>query len=236
MARDRETLPSESSDTEVADFLERLASLPVPGPRGRTGRLIFSLDATASRQPSWDIACDIQAQMFLEVASLGSLAVQVTYFRGFGEFRATPFETSGAALLRHMGRVTCLGGRTQIAKALRHALRESGREKVDALVHVGDCCEESVDELCHLAGELGLHGVPAFMFHEGADATAERAFRQVARLTGGAYCRFDAGSAHVLRELLSAVAVYAVGGRPALDDFHRRTGRTVLRLPGPASG
>ena len=233
MPANKDKLPAPSSDSEVQDFLAEMASLPAAGPLGRKGRLIFALDATASREPTWDRACHIQAEMFAETAALGTLAVQLVYFRGFGEFTATPFAQASGELLRRMVGVYCLGGRTQIARVLRHALRESAREKVDALVYVGDCCEESVDELCALAGELGLNGVPAFMFHEGRDALAERAFRQIARLTGGVYCRFDAASAGALRELLSAVAVYAVGGRPALEDYNRRAGREVLKLARP---
>jgi hypothetical protein len=164
---------------------------------------------------------------------LGTLAVQLAYYRGFREFHATQFETNSKALLDRMVRVRCLSGRTQIAKVLRHALAETAREKVNALVFVGDCCEEDVDELGHMAGELGLHGVPVFMFHEGGEPGAARIFRQIAKLSGGAYCRFDAGSAKLLRELLSAVAVYAVGGRPALESYHQRAGREVLRLPSP---
>ena len=62
------------------------------------------------------------------------------------------------------------------------------------------------------------------MFLEGKDAVAERAFKEIARLTRGAFCRFDEGSAQQLRELLSAVAVYAAGGRKALQDFAKDRG------------
>ena len=44
------------------------------------------------------------------------------------------------------------------------------KQRVDALVFVGDAMEENVDRLCQLAGELGLNGVPIFLFHEGGDA------------------------------------------------------------------
>lgn len=234
MAGERDKLPSRSSDSEIAEFLGKAAALaPAAGGSGK-GRLIFALDATASREPTWDQACDIQAQMFSETEALGTLAVQLAFYRGFGEFRATPFETQSRGLLRRMTRVYCLGGRTQIAKVLRHALSEHESERVNALVFVGDCCEESVDELCHLAGQMGLNGVPAFMFHEGGEPIAARAFKQIARLSGGAYCRFDAASARLLRDLLSAVAVYAVGGRPALEDFNKRAGRSVLQISGPS--
>jgi hypothetical protein len=101
---------------------------------------------------------------------------------------------------------------------------------VGALVYVGDCMEEDIDHLAALAGELGLLGVPAFMFQEGDDPKAETAFREIARLTKGAYCRFDAGSAQQLRELLKAVAAYAAGGRKALADLSRQSGQGRLLL------
>ena len=119
--------------------------------------------------------------------------------------------------------VSCQGGFTQIRKVLTHARRESEPAKVNALVYVGDCMEEDVDQLCALAGELGLIGMPMFLFQEGREPKAERAFREIARLSRGAYCRFDAGSARQLRELLTAVAVYATGGRKALQDFSDET-------------
>jgi len=129
-----------------------------------------------------------------------------------------------------MTAVTCLGGQTQIGRILNHALKESRREKVNAVVFVGDCMEEDIDKLCHHAGELGLLGVPVFMFHEGGEPVARRAFEQIARLSGGAYCPFDASSAQQLKELLSAVAVFAAGGRPALADYSRGKGEVVRQL------
>jgi hypothetical protein len=78
---------------------------------------------------------------------------------------------------------------------LRHAINETRQKKADALVFVGDCMEENTDELCQIAAELGIHNVPAFLFHEGSDPVAEHAFRRIARLTNGAYCPFDARSA-----------------------------------------
>jgi len=113
---------------------------------------------------------------------------------------------------------------------LAHVIREAGKRKVDAAVFVGDAMEEDIDRLCHLAGELGLLGVPVFLFHEGGDPVVRRAFEQIARLSGGAYCPFDAASAQQLRDLLSAVAVYAAGGRQALLDFESKYGGGMLRL------
>lgn len=215
---------------QVEAFLDKVKATPVPHSAAPSGRLIFAMDATASREPSWDQACQIQGQMFMETAALGGLEVQLCYYRGLSEFHASCWLTRSEALLDAMGRVHCVGGHTQIAKLLQHAVDETRRRKVNALVFVGDCMEENVDKLCQLAGQLSIHSVPVFVFHEGNDSLAAGAFRQLARITRGAYCTFDGSSPRQLRDLLSAVAVYAAGGTQALEDFHRRRGQTILKL------
>jgi hypothetical protein len=223
-------LPSKSSQNDVDGFLKKVAAAPSVRPAGERGRLIFAMDATASREPTWDQACHIQAEMFRETAALGGLEIQLVYYRGFGEFQAGSWAATADTLLRTMTRVMCLAGHTQIGKVLRHASAETKAKKVDALVFVGDCLEEDIDQLGQLAGELGLLGVPCFMFHEGRDEVAAKSFQQIARLSGGAFCRFDASSPKQLRDLLSAVAVYAAGGRRALADFSARHGGVAARL------
>ncbi len=223
-------LPTKSGRSEVDDFLKKVAAAPSAVAAGERGRLIFAMDATASREPTWDRASHIQAEMFKETAALGGLEVQLAYYRGFGEFDASPWVSNSNELLRRMTGVFCLAGHTQIGKVLEHAIAETKRRKVNALVFVGDCLEEDLDRLGNSAGELGLLGVPCFMFHEGHDPVARNAFQQIARLSGGAFCPFDANSAQQLRDLLSAVAVYAAGGRRALTDYSQRKGGAVLRL------
>jgi hypothetical protein len=219
-----------AASAAVAAFLRRVESLPQARPAsGRRGRLIFAIDATASRQPSWDRACQLQGEMFLATRDLGGLAVRLAYYRGFLEFAATPFLTDAAELARRMTGVQCLGGQTQIQRVLEHTLAETKKERVNALIFVGDAVEEPVDPLCHLAGQLGLHGTPVFTFHEGGDPRAAQAFRQIAQVSGGAYAIFDAGSAETLRALLRAVAVYAAGGRAALE---RLPGQAAARIAG----
>ncbi|NOX75966.1 MAG: VWA domain-containing protein [Gammaproteobacteria bacterium] len=229
---DNKKLPQKSSSADVGAFLSQVRAAPVPRNNGQKGRLIFALDATASREPSWDHASQLQAKMFSETAALGGLEIQLCYYRGFGEFHASPWINDTRKLLQQMSAVRCLGGHTQINTLLKHAIAEArkGSAKVNALVFIGDCVEESVDQLTHSAGQLGLLGVPVFLFHEGVDATAASAFQQIARLSGGAYCSFDAASAQHLRDLLSAVAVFAAGGQRALNDFHQRHGRVLLTL------
>jgi hypothetical protein len=208
---------------DVSTFLAKVAATPAPARRDASrGRLLFAMDATASREPSWDQACQIQGSMFETTASLGGLDVQLCYYRGFSEFHASGWVADARALAAQMGRVRCAGGATQIGRVLSHALAQSTERRLNALVFVGDCMEEDADRLCTTAGELGLLGVPAFMFHEGGEPVAARIFREIARLTRGAYCPFQPGSAEQLRQLLTAVAVFAAGGRKALQDYSRQ--------------
>jgi len=221
---------------DVDAFLRDLQRAPKPSPSGTRGRLIFALDATASREPTWDRACRIQGEMFDTTAALGGLDVKLVFYRGFNECKASRWMSSAADLHRVMRAVSCLGGETQIERVLSHALGETKRQRVGAIVFVGDAMEESVDRLCQLAGELGLSGVPLFLFHEGRDPIAARAFQQMARLSRGAYLRFDLGSADRLKELLGAVAVYAAGGYRALADYSEKKGGEVLRLTAQLRG
>ncbi len=234
MARDldkkREKAPAAAGRSAAVDaFLSRVQSAPKPA-SAAAGRLIFALDATASRQPSWDRAMHLQAEMFREAAGVGNLAIQLVFYRGFGECKASKWYTESAALLKAMTGVACLGGQTQIGKVLTHARDEAAKQKVGALVFVGDAFEEDIDQVCHRAGELGLTGVPVFMFQEGPNPFAANAFKQIAKLTGGAYCPFDEGSAAQLAELLRAVAVFAAGGHKALADYSGGKGADVKRL------
>src|SRR5262249_26207766 len=133
--------------------------------------------------------------------------------------RASKWVSDPEALARLMTTVRCMGGHTQIGRVLSHIKNETEAQHVSAAVYVGDAMEEAIDDLAARAGQVGLLGVPVFLFQEGSNGTVERAFREIARLTKGAWCRLDAGSARQLRELLSAVAVYAAGGRKALEQL-----------------
>ncbi len=215
-----------SAASEIDAFIQKTRTLG--GPAEGRGRLIFALDATMSRQPTWDTACRLQAQMFEEAGKVGSLDVQLLYYRGFNECRASKWVGDTAALRDLMTGIQVRGGHTQIGKVLSHARRETGKRKVGALVFVGDAIEEPIDTLAARAGELGLLGVRAFVFQEGRDATVERGFREIARLTGGAYARFDTNAASQLADLLRAAAVYAAGGMKALEKSSGRSSQLLL--------
>ncbi len=219
-----------SQSGEVAAFLEQVQKLPPVTPSDKRGRLVLAMDATMSRQPSWDTALSIQGDMFAETARIGGLDVQLVYFRGFDECRASKWSSDPQSLAKLMAGIRCMGGNTQILRVLKHLRSEARAGKVNACICIGDAMEENIDTLAQLAGEIGLLGVPVFMFQEGRDGAAETGFREIARLTRGAYFRFGADSARILRELLRAVAVYAAGGYAALADHSARRGGAATLL------
>lgn len=221
------TARTKSSQGEIEAFLQQARHL-VPQTGTAPGRLVFALDATMSRQPTWDMACALQGEMFSTAAAAGNLSVQLVYFRGQRESRASRWVDNAESLRSVMEKIDCRGGLTQISRVLAHAKKEAEKHPLAALVYVGDSMEENIDELLGMAGELGLRGVKAFVFHDGRDPTAETAFRQIARLTGGAYLPFDKSSATELKALLVAVAAYAAGGRKALEVLNSDTARRLL--------
>lgn len=234
-----------SNDSEVSAFLRKAAEVApvragVPTRSGERGRLMFALDATASRQPSWDRACRIQSEMFDVAASLGGLDVQLVFYRGYDECKASAWLGDAAGLGRKMQAVQCLAGETQIGRILGHCVKQARERRVNALVFVGDHVEENIDVLAGRAGDLAVLGVPVFVFHEGNDLIARQAFETIAKLTGGACCPFDPNSVDQLRALLGAVAAFAAGGRSALMAYGRNRGGDVVRqltarLPGGAA-
>ncbi|PPQ45155.1 hypothetical protein [Rhodopseudomonas palustris] len=221
--------PAPSTSAEIAAFVAKARAM-APNAAGARGRLVFALDATMSRQPTWDMACALQAEMFREAEAIGSLDIRLVYYRGFNECRASNWISSSAELARLMGKIDCRGGHTQIGRVLADARKEAIAAGVRAIVFVGDAMEEQADELCAKAGELGMLKVPVFVFQEGVDPVAEQTFREIARLSGGAWCRFDPGAAAQLRELLRAAAAYAAGGREALQRLAASGGGAALLL------
>ncbi|GAB5450648.1 MAG: hypothetical protein Hals2KO_09760 [Halioglobus sp.] len=204
-----------SSSNEIAQFLAK--SKAITAVVDKQPRLLFAVDATASRQPTWDSACHLQQEMFRATSSIAALAVQLCYYRGFHDFYASRWLTDSNALSSLMGSVRCEGGHTQIARLLKHALGEHRKQPVRAVVFIGDAIEESADTLSDLAGQCGMLKLPLFLFQEGHNAAVERTLRSMSKISGGAWARFDSASATTLASLLGAVASYAAGGREALE-------------------
>jgi hypothetical protein len=203
--------------SRVSAFLEKTSAT--------RARLAFIIDATASRGPTWDMAMQLQVQMFEEAAKLGGIEVQLIFYRGSYECRASSWAPEPHTLTRMMGEVLCRAGQTQIGRAMAHVRREHERQPINAVVFVGDAMEENHHELCDAA--VGL-GIPLFIFQEGDNPVASRTFANMARLSHGAHCRFDTGAAHQLAELLRAVAAFATGGVKALQNQNTDSARKLL--------
>lgn len=213
----------------MAAFLEQAAGVPATT---AAPRLLFAVDATASRQPTWDRAAHLQATMF---DSAAGLAVKLLFYRGFQELKATAWVNDPARLKALMSRVTCRAGATQLARVLDHAAELGRGGDLKALVFVGDCLEEPPDAVMGAAGRLALAGVPAFLFQEGRDPVAGPLFTEIARLTGGVHHPFDGASPAHLKALLAGAAVYAAGGWQALKEWEAKT-RPPLRLTSRLGG
>lgn len=215
---------------DVSEFLTRVTNTRLPVKTQGKGKLVFAMDATASREPTWDRACHLQAEMFATTDALGGLSIQLCYYRGFNQFYSSPWCDHSAELLAEMASARCLGGHTQIHKVLTHLLEENSRQKIQAAVFVGDAIEEDADKLCHLAGKLGVLDIPLFVFQEGYNPRVTSVFKQMAQLSGGAFAPFDLNSASQLKNLLSAVAIFAAGGRSALERLGRQSNLEVNKL------
>lgn len=188
------------------------------------GRVILAIDATASRQPTWDMAAQLQAEMFAVAADIG-LEVQLVFYRGFNECLASRWVSDARSLVSIMGSVMCQSGHTQIEKVLRHAAKEHRQRPVNALVIVGDACEEAPETLYALAHDLK---VKTFLFQEGDEPRVAGIYQKIAEITGGATAAFNAGAAQRLADLLRAVGAFAVGGLEALGK--QRSEAAILLL------
>ncbi|MGY3615697.1 VWA domain-containing protein [Bradyrhizobium sp. USDA 10063] len=219
------------SDQAVSRVDKFLASA-TKKPAFQRGNLIFALDATASREKTWDSAVQLQAGMFREAATIGALNVQLVFYRGMdgfnGECKASQWVSDPMMLAKFMAPIRCEAGETQIAKVLNHALSEAQQRKIGALVFIGDACEEDPEQIMGPARKLGQLGVPVFLFQEGRNPVAETYFQDIAKITRGAWHRFDHDSAALLGELLRAVAAFAVGGVTALEKQGSGAARLLL--------
>jgi hypothetical protein len=207
---------------DLAEFLDKVGAKHALTPRGR---LIFGIDATASRQPAWDLAAALTATMLGETRGLD---LQLAYYRGFDECRTSSWVRDPNQLSRMMGKVLCEAGATQIGRILDHTIKETHKLQVNAVVFIGDCMEEDLDALVLKARELGKLKCPLFMFLEGEDVVAEISFKDLASASGGAFAKFDSNATKQLSELLKAVATFASGGLKALEA--RKGAANVLLL------
>ncbi len=227
-SKDIKNTQTVSSPSEIKGFLTQ-ARTKASQPQA-AGRLLFAVDATASRQPAWDQAREIQNAMFNATHTLGGLSLQLCYYRGHNEFTSSPWLYHADSVKARMQGIQCHGGYTQIEKVLTHALKEHRQKRIQALIFIGDAVEEDVDHLCHLAGQMGLLTLPLFAFQEGNDPFASQALKQLTKLSSGAHMPFNTNSPAQLAELLGAVAVFATAGKQALQNYLQDKSQQVKQL------
>jgi hypothetical protein len=184
--------------------------MPSNNPALLRARVIFAVDATASREASWNVARELQAKMFIEAGSDGLLQLQLVYFQA-NTCRASKWAAQGEELARWMGAIQCETGLTQIEKVLQHALREHERAPVQGVTFIGDSMEENIDVLGALADQLGAAGVPLHMCQEGDDISARKAFRLLALKTGGTYSVFNPAVPQTIERLSAQLNKIARG-------------------------
>jgi hypothetical protein len=151
--------------------------------------------------------------------------MQVAYYRGLDECRASRWTSSPQALARFMTTILCRAGETQLARILDHIGREHRRQPINAAIFVGDAVEEAEFVLEEKARSLS---VPLFLFQEGRDPDVAALFRTLAEITHGAYATFDPSASQRLADLLRGVAAYAAGGLKALAAQQTSGGQLLL--------
>jgi hypothetical protein len=220
---------SDNTALALYDALKREVLAESAGPAGRA-RLILALDATASREATWDHAARVQSEIFEAVAGRGGVAVKLVFYRGFNECRASRWLNNAASLHAAMAQVRCAAGETQIGRVLALARDEARQHRIGALVLVADAMEEGSTQLCAQAAELGSLRVPLFILQEGYDPFAAKTFQAMCRAANGACLPFDLASIGRLKALLGGIASYATGGFDALEAYGRKTGGQVWQL------
>jgi hypothetical protein len=190
-------------------------------------RLVFAVDATASREPAW--AAAKQVTDALVKALPGELDVALAVHGGSRVHTFTAFTDDANTLRDRAAGVTCQAGLTRLLPILATVVK---RPAVRVVVYIGDVFEESMHQGRRLADAMGTHGTKLIVLHDTSDPAARRdaeVFWDLVKRTGGCVLPFDASAPDLLRELLSAVAVYAVGGEKLLRERrHELPGAVAL--------
>jgi len=178
----------------------------------RRPRLVFGVDATASREPTWASAKSITDRMFEAIPGALDVALAV---HGAGQVHTfTEFSADVDQFRRQASAVRCQAGNTQLCELMQRTLDAGG---VRVMSYVGDAFEESRAEAYALADRFRLRGIKAVLLADAADEATLEVFREIADRTGGAVLDFRATELGLMGDLLAAVATLAIGGRKLLS-------------------
>ncbi len=192
------------------------ASLPAafthaepPADVGTTSRprLVFAVDATASREPAWAAAREVTDALVKALpGELDGVALAV---HGGSRVHTFTAFTSDPRTLRDLAAgVDCQAGMTKLLPILAASLKRQATVRV--VVYIGDVFEErNLPQGRHLADQMGVQGIKLIVLHDTADRSARRdaeIFWDLAKRTGGCVLPFDATA-------LWAAARHPVRGR-----------------------
>jgi len=217
-----------STGSDVATFISKARAIKRIA--DAQTRIIFSLDATASRAPTWQQAQSLHKALFEAASETSELSLQLCYFRGIATFHASPWLATASGLRGALSQIYCEGGITQIQRLLEHCLHQhSDSTSIKAIIFVGDAVEEDAGLLNDLAVKCRLAKRPLYIFQEGSDPVAGSAFASMAALSGGVHFGLGNDSADQLRRLLQSVVRLATGGRKALESSTRESDKLLLK-------
>jgi hypothetical protein len=195
----------------VAVGAQPVAGVPASKP---AARLVFAVDATASRSAAWETAKGLTDTLI--EALPGQLEVSLAVHGGGRVHTFTEFTAHARKLRKIAAGIRCEVGGTRLLDILGHVLECEG---VRVVVYIGDTFEECPDDARRLADALGARGIRIIILHDVAgEYGGGHVFGDMARRTGGAVIPFDHSAVLRLRELLAAVAVLAVGGPSLLAE------------------
>lgn len=190
----------------------------------RRPRLVFGIDATASREPAWEAAKKITDSLFTTLP--GELDVALAVHGGGVVSMFSAFSSDVQRFRDLAAGVSCRAGHTQLVPLMQ---RTREHPDVKVFLYIGDCFEESEEEAYEAADALKARGIRAVMLHDASsgDMAARRVFEEIAKRTGGVCLDFYGGDRQAMKNIFEAVAVLAVGGIKLLQQ--RRS-----QLPGAA--
>jgi hypothetical protein len=210
----------------MADALERIlakeAEKPIaPG----TARVLLAL-ANHARAPGWDRAKVLQGRMF-EAASHSGLEMKFAFYaedddNGVRRCRITKHWIANSNdMASIMDRAECsCGCYVNIRSVLQQAVKENQDRPMRAVIIVGDAFhddQDSLDEAALAANQLRREGTQVFLIQQGDDLITARRLQYLARVSGGAYFRFDPRTQEwQFSEMWKVMSVYAAGGEEAV--------------------
>ena len=184
----------------MEDALGRMFGKDVEKPIAPGAPRLMLTCANHERSPGWDYAKTLQRQIFDAAVGVG-LQMKFACFgrdddHGVRRFRITtrwignPDEMAGL-----MDRASCdYGCYVLVRSAIEQAVKENADRPMRAVIVVGDVFHDdvaSLDEAALAAIQLRRAGTRLFFVQQGDNPVTARKLQYLARVSGGAYFRFD---------------------------------------------